>query len=190
MRRSDFRTSLAGDSLSNILFRTADLAAVQGRTVFGIAVPYGQIANVHDGDGRMYRERVEYGALRRSIAERGHKIRLFSNHELRKFPVGKAVELREELDGLHSAFEIAATRDGDDVLELVRTGTVDSFSIGFTSLDGHWDNDVFVRTELALREVSLTAMPAYSGAEISGVRSQSLVIPRAVAERRLKLLEL
>lgn len=173
-----------------ILFRTADLNTVQGRTVHGIAVPYNQIALVNDGAGD-YRERVEYGALGRSIAERGHKIKLFANHQTRKFPVGKAVELHEERDGLHAAFEIVNTRDGDDALELVRTGTVDSFSIGFTDVRSHWDGDVLVRTELALREVSLTAMPAYEGAVVAGVRSDAkpLVISRSVALARIALLD-
>jgi HK97 family phage prohead protease len=143
--------------LSAILYRTAELTPGAGRTVHGIAVPYGQVAEVSDG-GPAYRERFEYGAFRRSIAERGHTIRLFGNHATRQFPVGKAVDLREERDGLHAAFEIVATRDGDDALELVRSGTVDSFSVGFAGIREHRDNGVVVRTAASLREVSLTAM--------------------------------
>lgn len=172
---------------AEILFRTAELAAGTGRTVHGIAVPYGQVAEVSDG-GPSYRERFEYGAFRRSIAERGHKVRLFGNHQTRQFPVGRAVELREERDGLHAAFEIVATRDGDDALELVRSGTVDSFSVGFTDVRHQTVAGVVVRTEASLREVSLTAMPAYSGALVQGVRSQ-LVIPRALAAAHIELMD-
>jgi HK97 family phage prohead protease len=158
--------------------------------VHGIVVPFGRVAEVSDGDGRPYRERFEFGSTARTISERGSKIRLFGNHQTRQFPVGKAVEWSEQRDGLHAAFEIVATRDGDDALELVRSKTVDSFSVGFTGVRHRMDGDVVVRTEVALREVSLTAMPAYSDALISGVRSGQLVIPKEVAERRLKLLEL
>ncbi|WP_104183591.1 HK97 family phage prohead protease [Mycobacterium avium] len=172
---------------AQILFRTAELTPGTGRTVHGIAVPYGQVAEVSDG-GPTYRERFEFGAFRRSIAERGHKVRLFGNHQLRQFPVGRAVELREERDGLHAAFEIAATRDGDDALELVRSGTVDSFSVGFTGIRQQTVAGVVVRSEAALREVSLTAMPAYSGAVVQGVRSQ-LVISRSLAEARIQLMD-
>jgi uncharacterized protein len=63
-------------------------------------------------------------------------------------------------------------------------------SIGFRGIRERRDGDVRVRTEVALIEVSLVGMPAYEGALVGGVRSQSLVIPRAVAERRLRLLEL
>jgi uncharacterized protein len=172
---------------AQILFRTAELTVGAGRTVHGIAMPYGQIAEVSDG-GPVYREQFEYGAFRRSIEERGRKIRLFANHQTRAFPVGRAVELQEQRDGLHAAFGIVSTRDGDDALELVRSGAVDSFSVGFSGIRHRMVDGVVSRGEASLREVSLTALSAYSGAEIAGVRSQFL-IPRAVAEARLAILD-
>lgn len=156
--------------------------------MYGTVVPYGQVAEVSDG-GRPYRERFEFGAFDRSIRERGNKVRLFDSHNTRRLPIGKAIELREHQDGLHAAFEIAATRDGDDALELVRSGTVDAFSIGFRGIRERHDGHVVVRTEVALMEVSLVGLPAYAGAAIAGVRSQSLVIPRSVAQARLSLLD-
>lgn len=157
--------------------------------MYGIAVPYGVDSQVRD-QGRPYRERVEYGACARSISERGHKLRLFVQHDRGKLPIGKATELSEQRDGLHAAFEVAQTRDGDDALELVRSGTVDSFSIGFRGVRERLDGNVTVRTEIALVECSLVAFPAHEGAAIQGVRSQHLIIPKAVAQRRLKLLEM
>ncbi|WP_205877538.1 HK97 family phage prohead protease [Mycobacterium camsae] len=173
--------------MSAILFRTAGLASGTGRTVFGTVVPYGQVAEVSDG-GRSYRERFEFGAFSRSISERGGKVKLFTGHDMRRLPVGRAVDLTEHRDGLHAAFEIAATRDGEDALELVRSGTVDSFSVGFRGVREHLDGDVVVRTEAALMEVSLVGLPAYAGASVGGVRSQ-LVIPRAVAAAHLSLMD-
>ena len=170
-----------------IFFRSAELTPGTGRTVHGIGVPYGVVAEVSDG-GRPYRERFAPGAFARSIAERGSKVRLFDSHQTRRLPIGRAVELREASDGLHVAFEIAATRDGDDALELVRSGTVDAFSIGFRGIREHAEGDVTVRDEAALMEVSLVGLPAYAGAAIAGVRSQSLHIPRAVAQARLTLM--
>ncbi|MEZ0341530.1 HK97 family phage prohead protease [Mycobacterium sp. pV006] len=174
--------------MSTILFRSAELTPGKGRTVYGTVVPYGQIAEVSDG-GRPYRERFEFGAFDRSIRERGNKVRLFDSHNTRRLPLGRATELQEHQEGLHAAFEIAATRDGDDALELVRSGTVDAFSIGFRGIRERLDGDVVVRTEVALMEVSLVGLPAYAGAAVAGVRSQSLVIPRSVAEARLSLLD-
>jgi HK97 family phage prohead protease len=176
--------------LSSIFYRTADLTAGTGRTVFGVVVPYGQVAEVSDG-GRPYRERFDFGAFSRSISERGSKVKLFTGHETRKLPVGKAVELREASDGLHAAFELADTTDGRDALELVRSGTVDSFSVGFRGIRDRMDGDVVVRTEAALMEVSLVGLPTYSGAAIAGVRSKEPpFIAKTVAAARLRLLNL
>ena len=191
MRRSDSRTSLAGDSLSNIHFRNADLTAGTGRTIFGLAIPYNHVQEIHEADGSSFFERFEYGAFARSIQERGSKVKLLLSHDRKRLAIGKATELREEPDGLHTSFEVAQTRDGDEALELVRSGTVDSFSIGFRPLREHVQNGVRAVIEASLWEVSLVNFPAYPGALVGGVRSQSqLLIPRAVAERRLKLLEL
>ena len=171
-----------------ILYRSTELTPGTGRTVHGTAVPYGVVAEVSDG-GRPYRERFAPGAFARSIRERGDKVRLFDSHNTRRLPIGRAVELREDDGGLRVAFEIAATRDGDDALELVRSGTVDAFSIGFRGIREHAEGDVTVRTEAALMEVSLVGLPAYPGALVAGVRSQSLHIPRAVAQARLTLMD-
>lgn len=176
--------------MSTILFRTAGLSPGTGRTIFGRVVPFGEVAEVSDG-GRPYLERFEYGAFSRSISERGAKVKLFTGHDIRRLPVGRAVELSEQRDGLHAAFELADTADGRDALELVKTGVVDSFSVGFRGIRERMDGDVVVRTEAALMEVSLVGLPAYAGAAIAGVRSQpSLVIPYSVAMRRMKLLDL
>lgn len=178
-----------------ILFRSTELTPGSGREIFGRAVPYGiTISNVLDSTGEPIRERFEYGAFNRSIRERGHKVKLLTSHDRRKLAVGRAVDLREESDGLYSSFEVANTRDGDELLELVRTGVVDSFSIGFQPVRDrrerdHVNGDLIIRLEAKLHEVSAVNFPAYEDALIGGVRS-ALTIPRAVAERRLKLLEL
>lgn len=179
-----------GDRMS-ICYRNAELTAGTGRQVFGTVVPYGEQVNICDFEGE-YRERFAPGAFSRSIAERGHKLKLLVSHDARtRYPVGRAVELREERFGLFAAFEIANTRDGDEALANIEAGVVDSFSVGFRPIRDRRENGVVVRVEAALLEVSLTGIPAYPGAEIAGVRSESaLVIPRSVAMATLKLLDL
>jgi HK97 family phage prohead protease len=196
MRRSDSRTSLAGDLLSNrILYRSAALGTGEGRTIHGLAVPYESITTISERDDRgqivEFREKFTYGSFARSIKERGHKVMLLVGHDHRKLPVGRAVQLEEQRDGLHAAFEVSDTTLGNDLLTLVRDGIADSFSIGFTAIRERWEGDLRIHHEAGLREVSAVTWPAYPGAAIAGVRSQSqLVIPRSVAERRLRLLEL
>jgi HK97 family phage prohead protease len=181
---------------SMILYRDivgAELRADSvGRTVHGIVVPFNERAEINDLSGS-YTEMFVRGSFSRSIAERGHKVKLLAQHDQRRFPIGKATSLVEQDDGLHGAFAIPNTREGDDVLELIRTGTLDSFSVGFIPIrSDRREGDVLVRTEASLREVSLVGMPAYAGAEITGIRASqpSPRIPLAIAMRRLWLLHL
>lgn len=158
-----------------ILFRaTAELRVRSdgdGRTVYGIVVPYGQVAEVDDGRGP-YRESFEPGAFSRSIADRGAKVRLFVNHATHtRLPIGRATALEERPDGLHGAFTVSATRDGDEAITLIQDGVVDAFSVGFRPIRERNDKGVVRRIEAALREVSLVSMPAYPGALVGGVRS-------------------
>lgn len=169
------------------LYRATTLAAdTTGRTLYGVAMPYGQVAEVRDGFGPSYREMFAPGAFARSIRERGHKVRLFVQHETRKLPIGRATELDEHPDGLHASFAVARTRDGDEALELVQSGVVDGFSVGFAPIRDQKRDGVVTRLEAALREVSLVHSPAYEGAGVAGVRgSTDLTVD--VARRRLRL---
>ena len=174
---------------SEILYRAASLTPGVGRTVYGLVVPYNQTVEVRDSFSR-YKERFAPGAFTRSIAERGNKIRLFVGHDTKKLAIGKPVELHEQPDGVHAAFEISDTTAGNDALESVRNGYADSFSVGFRPLRHRMDGDVLVRTEAALREVSLVGLPNYDGATVAGIRAEGPVIARTIAEAQLILLDL
>lgn len=176
-------------SAFTILQRTADLVRADetGRTVFGLAVPYGVETQIREY-GRSYMERFAPGAFARSVEERGSKVRLFVGHESNRLPIGRATELREAADGLHAAFHIPATRAGDDALALVRDGVVDSFSVGFRPIHDRQDGDVTVRVEAALMEVSLVGIPAYEGAAVAGIRTATPALSVDVARRRLDLI--
>ena len=175
--------------MSSTLYRVAELARADeaGRSVFGRVCPYGETVTVDDGMGA-YRERFEPGAFTRSIAERGHKVRLFIQHETRRFPIGKATELREAVDGVHAAFALPRTRDADEALELVSAGVVDGFSVGFRPVRDRREGGVTVRVEAALHEVSLVHSPAYAGALVAGVRSADNRLHVEIARRRLDLI--
>lgn len=160
-----------------------------GRTVYGLAVPFDQPADVDDGHGR-YREVFRLGAFARTIRETGTKVKLLVNHDaLRRLPIGRATELREDRAGLISEFHVSQTREGDEALELIRDGVLDSFSIGFQGQREHRLKDGTVeRVEVRLREVSVIAFPAYAGAAIAGVRTSTPHLTPEVALRRLDLI--
>jgi phage head maturation protease len=85
-------------------------------------------------------------------------------------PLGRATLLREDRAGLYGEFHVSKTAGGDEALELVRDGALDSFSVGFTPIKQVQRNGVTVRTETGIREASLVTFPAYEDALVGGVR--------------------
>lgn len=141
-----------------------------GRTVHGIVVPFDRVARVSDG-GRPYQEAFQRGAFSKTITERGDRVKLLSQHNARTNPLGRATLLREDAAGLYGEFHVSKTAAGDEALELLRDGALDSFSVGFSPIKHEKRQDVMWRTEVALREASLVTFPAYDGALVGGVRS-------------------
>lgn len=153
-----------------------ELRGSDGRTVTGIAVPYGVEAEIFTRSGS-FRELFRKGSFRKTLMEQRSaksKIRLFAQHDTRKFPLGVAEVLREDDAGLYGEFRISRTQAGDEVLELLRDGALDSFSIGFIPVPerDRWtkDRSMVERTEVKLREVSVVSFPAYAGAKVEAIR--------------------
>lgn len=140
-----------------------------GRTIHGVIVPFGVVARVSDG-GPAYNEMFQRGAFARTIQQAGSRVKLLSHHNARTNPLGRASLLREDAVGLYGEFGVSKTAAGDEALELVRDGALDSFSVGFGAIQHRKEADVLVRTEVKLREASLVTFPAYDGALIGGVR--------------------
>lgn len=141
-----------------------------GRTLFGLVVPFDTEARVSDG-GRPYREVFRRGAFTRTIQHRGDRVKLLINHDRQRLPIGKATHLEERSHGLYGEFRVSNTSEGDQALELVRDGVLDAFSVGFKPIQ-HKGNPATVveRTEVGLNEASVVAFPAYDEALIGGVR--------------------
>lgn len=145
-----------------------------GRTVYGLAVPFDRESVVDDGYGK-YREVFRHGAFTRTINGGVKRVKLYVNHSHRRGGegVGVAHELREDRAGLVGEFRVVETPDGDSALAKVRAGVFDAFSVGFAEVPGkdRKTRDLVERLEVKLREVSLVSFPAYEDAVISGVRS-------------------
>lgn len=145
-----------------------------GRTVYGLAVPFDRETNVNDGYGP-YREVFRNGAFTKTLHEGADRVKFYTNHSHRqnKLPIGRALTLRQDTAGLVGEFRVSKTTDGDEALELVRDGVLDSFSVGFAKVKERADkNGLVERIEVKLREVSLVAHPAYEGALVAGVRTE------------------
>lgn len=173
----------------NITF-ASELTIAEGRTIAGIAVPFGSVSRPVMFGGKARRHRFERGAFTRTISERGTKVRLFAEHDRGRFPIGKAATLAEVAGGLRVAFTVADTSDGNDALALVRDGFVSAFSVGVTPIGVREDGDVLVHTEARLDEVSLVSEPAFEDAVAAAFGADSIIgLPVAIARRRLSLLE-
>jgi HK97 family phage prohead protease len=137
-----------------------DSANVEERTVAGIAVPYGQTANI----GGQYLEQFVPGAVR-SIED----VKLFYAHEE---PIGKVIEGRDTERGYEIIAKISDTPRGNEVLTLMRDGVLNKFSVGFIPLESERDGQTVTRTAVDLKEVSVVAFPAFAGASIEEVREE------------------
>ena len=144
-----------------------------GRTVYGLAVPFDVPTRVNDWQG-VYTETFAPTAFNKTIKEQ--RVKLLAHHDTRML-LGGFPKLTPTDAGLEIEASIARTRDGDDVLELVRVGALDSFSVGFSTVKGgdDWSDDMseVVRREVRLHEVSLVPFPAYETALVAGTRTTS-----------------
>jgi HK97 family phage prohead protease len=146
--------------------------AGDGRTLRVLAAPFDRPAHIVDFLGE-YDETIARGAFATTIRERGHKVRVFTQHDVTKLPIGRPTSLREDAAGLVAELRIARTAAGDDALALVADGVLDGVSIGFTAVQQRWSPDRRRRTldVVALRELSLVSEAAYAEAKVLAVRS-------------------
>lgn len=135
---------------------------VATRTIEGIALPYGKIGN---------RARFERGSLQFGDVSR---VKLLRDHDFSE-PLGKATELRDTPSGFRVKFSVARGEAGDRALQLADDGALDGLSIGVdfnpevdTVPDPKNKDGILVR-RADLREVSLTAMPAFDDARVTRV---------------------
>lgn len=167
-----------------------------GRLVEAYAAVFNVPAEIHDVHGD-YREENDPGSFNRSIdhASRASRspFRCIYNHgmtihgtpaERFSIPIGTPHEVRAESRGLLTRTMYNETPLADEVLEAIRTGGITAQSYTGRIIrsspelrrgekyragrDGRLP--VVRRLELALREYGPTPFPAFSGAEILGVR--------------------
>jgi HK97 family phage prohead protease len=161
-----------------------------GRTIFGLAVPYDVELDVSDWWDD-YTEVFRKGSFAKTIRDRSHPVPLLVSHERRALPIGASVDLSEEEDGLHAAFHLAATPKADEVLALVAEDAISGLSIGFEPVTTNITagpqrtppslRDLHERSAVKLHEVSVCNFPAYEDAGVHGVRAAQARHPTMAA---------
>jgi hypothetical protein len=151
-----------------------------GRTLVGVAVPYGVETRV----GK-YTERFAFGAF---ADARPEDVPLLAVHDHESLPIGRALTLTDTPAGLEAELRVSQTQRGDEVLELVKDGAATGLSVGFVPVEDRWNRErtMVERVKARLMELSITAFPAYQDARIMAVRAdqEPLRTPRLTIARR------
>jgi hypothetical protein len=125
------------------------------------------LASTWGGEPDSYGDVVVRGAFAESIAKRATKF-LFEHFE----PIGKQLHIEENDEGLFGRWSITDTRAGTDAYKLVKSGVLDSLSIGYFTLEADYREDgVRLLRKCDLYEVSCVAIPANQNAVITDVKS-------------------
>jgi HK97 family phage prohead protease len=179
------------------IIRSAD--GGDGRTVEAYAAVFDDPAEIHDHEGH-YVETIDRAAFNKVIADASRarggfpgSVKVLYNHgmtiqgtpsERFSMPIGVPVDIRAESRGVLTRTRYNETPLAEEILENIRAGSITSQS--FTGRIVRSDpslrrgdryrpaSDGSLRTvcrmELGLREYGPVLWPAYSGAEILGVR--------------------
>ena len=131
-----------------------------GRTLEGVAVPFGSIIDTWTGaetfDSDCVFDDVDTAKL------------CYQHGEL----IGRITAAEPREDGLHITALISDTQRGRDVVALLRDGALDSLSVGFIPIESETDKQgITHRKRVRLLETSVVSWPAYEAAKITGHRS-------------------
>jgi uncharacterized protein len=138
------------------------------RTLVGVAVPYGVEARI----GPRLVETFTRGAF--ATTDPAEVVLTVPHPRDTQLPIGRTTELRDEPDGLHGAWYVPDTRDGNEVLALAAAGVPLGLSVGFIPLPGgsrYSDGGRRVERRAALLDhVAVVRRPAYAGARVAALR--------------------
>ncbi len=158
-------------------------AGGDGRTVSGIAVPYGAPQYIYDG----LVEEFDRGAFDHQL-KAANRVRAAREHvQLGGALIGAARKLEDRAEGLYFEVRVSRTLLGDETLELINDKALREVSIGFRER-AHGNvrtaDGVLHRTAADLFEIAFVMEGAYGElAEVGGVRSRGGVIVPDVAAR-------
>lgn len=148
-----------------------------GRTIVGIAVPYGRTINV-PSEG--IRERFARGAFNHQLRA-ANRIAFARDHlPFGGVLIGSTKLLRDDAAGLYGEWRVSRTAAGDETLELVRDGALRELSVGFKERRNRMVADpggpITERVKADASEVAVVMAGAYgrAGAVMTGVRSLQL----------------
>ena len=137
------------------------------RTIEGVAVPYNTVAVVSGGEKVMF--------LPGSLPVEGKAPRLLENHDGSKI-IGVVTARNSDDEEMRYTARISATKAGDDVIELIKDGALDSVSIGVDPVEASYNDDgILVVSKANWRELSIVAEPAFVDATIDRIAAAKVI---------------
>ena len=148
-----------------------------GRTVEGLAVPYGVPTPVADVTPRglvRYREMFERGAFKRATKAPNRVTLVYGHSDGFGDRMGYGQAFEERDDGLHATFRLDESRAAQARDALLSSHR--SLSIGFASISPkpytEQDGELVVRKAVHLVHVAAVPAGAYAGAVVGSVREE------------------
>jgi HK97 family phage prohead protease len=137
----------------------------ESRTITGLAVPYGAVAESGGLSWQFSKGTLTYADARR--------VKLLISHDWGR-AVGYAATLEDTDDGLLASFKVARGPEGDFALSMAEDGVYDGLSIGVAG-GGRFDvrDGVNHAVSAPLVEISLTPAPAYDAARVTSVAAEA-----------------
>lgn len=187
---------------------------VDGRAFRGYAAVFNSPTRINSWEGT-FDEQIAPGAFRKSLGELIPRFQFDHGHHslIGSVPIGVISDIREDDRGLYVEARLGQHMIIDLVREAIATGAIDGMSFRFSVVREHWqdrkgkairsddelrrllygeepERQPLLRTlkEVKVVEVGPVVWPAYKDTT-AAVRS-NLMIPKTVAARRLRLLEL
>ena len=136
-------------------------------SISGIAVPWAPVTATVLGGQRVAFERGAFDVNQKAA-------KLIEGHDLTQLR-GTVNALADMDEGLGFTATFAKTRASSDAVELIRSGAYDAVSVGAEVQESYYDKELkaTVVTRASLVELSLVAVPAFSGAEIQTLVAQA-----------------
>lgn len=117
-----------------------------------------------------YNSTFQRGAFKKTIQERGAKVKILYDHE---HLIGSSVELREDDHGVYGCGKLnLSVEKAKEAYEFMRDGTLEGLSFGFRIIKEGFEGGVRQIKEVQLYEFGPVTFPANDKALITGVRSQ------------------
>lgn len=162
-RKGDIRMMDIDEIMAGVEYRRAELRAEGKRTLAGVAVRYGDRADIMG----IFTEEVARGAL----SFDGVTMNVQHRRELIVARTGAGLTLTDGEDSLDFRADLPRTRRADELLDDVRAGLYRGASMEFRIEDSRWDGDHRIVTRAHLRAVAVVDTPAYPDSAVAEMRA-------------------